>query len=399
MKYRTPLLLALGISILANSLAYGQSGRRRRPKRQASTDGVVAQAIAESKKTGQPIFAVSVAKTCTACAALRKTMETDERLKSTLSHYVYLQIDVTDADFPTWNRKYPRERNATPAWHVVSSRGRKVESGMGAPSGEELNQILLVSLEKTGRLPSAETVQKLVAAAKVAAAHLQSDRQQEALAAMVPVRDDFALFADSLMMVEGGQQVLQVAAKLAEYGEQEINSLAEQVASGGGWSTALALAQARQSLGMLPALDEKLKPLEKQFDSDKANKKLHRAATDLLRAEAMMVAGEQPKKAESALKKVITRYPNSEAATIAARLLTHGVSAKKTQVTRSKTQPKSDEDLREWTDRTGKYTIRASFVSTDGKQVRLKRSNGKIISVPISKLNAAGQQYLAELSQ
>ena len=391
MKFRFVVVSTIAVCLLDSSIGMGQSGSRSKAKGESANDSPISLAFNESKKTGMPIFALSVAKTCPVCASLMKTMKEDEALQPTLKQFVYLQMDVKDQDFSSWRRKYPPEKNATPAWQVVSARGQQLESGVGDLSGEELKQLLQVSLEKAGRVPSPETMQKLSAAAKAAQDYLQSGQESAALAAMLPVRDEFMLFADGLSMSAEGQEILHVADKLVEIGQKRLQKLSDQVGSENGWMMALALAQARQSLGMLPALQQDLEGVEEQFTADRTNSKLYRAAKDLLEAEALMVAGdEHPKKVELALKRVITRYPNTEAATAAAKLMTKGIEAKTAEVA----LPKAGTQYRNWTDSTGKFTIQASLVSFDKKQVRLKQKNGKVISVPISKLNQEAQQYL-----
>jgi SLA1 homology domain 1, SHD1 len=48
-------------------------------------------------------------------------------------------------------------------------------------------------------------------------------------------------------------------------------------------------------------------------------------------------------------------------------------------------------DLRVWTDATGKHTVKAEFVKLDGDKVVLKREDGKVVELPLSKLNKFSQ--------
>jgi len=54
---------------------------------------------------------------------------------------------------------------------------------------------------------------------------------------------------------------------------------------------------------------------------------------------------------------------------------------------------------RTWTDATGKYKIEAELVEVKGKDVVLKKSNGSTVTVPISKLSKADQEFLAKRSR
>jgi len=51
---------------------------------------------------------------------------------------------------------------------------------------------------------------------------------------------------------------------------------------------------------------------------------------------------------------------------------------------------------REWGDATGKYTIEATFVDYNDGNVRLKKQDGSMVSVPLSKLRLADQQFVAK---
>ena len=52
--------------------------------------------------------------------------------------------------------------------------------------------------------------------------------------------------------------------------------------------------------------------------------------------------------------------------------------------------------LRTWKDATGKFSVQAVLVRVLGKQVLLRRTDNKEISVPIAKLSATDRQYLKD---
>jgi len=54
-------------------------------------------------------------------------------------------------------------------------------------------------------------------------------------------------------------------------------------------------------------------------------------------------------------------------------------------------------ELHTWTDESGKYKIDAEFVAVEGANVRLKRRDGRNLSLPIAKLSKPDQKYLKEL--
>ena len=52
---------------------------------------------------------------------------------------------------------------------------------------------------------------------------------------------------------------------------------------------------------------------------------------------------------------------------------------------------------RTWRDRSGKYSVVAALVSFDDKEVRLKKENGKVVSVPIRRLDKESQRLIDQL--
>lgn len=54
---------------------------------------------------------------------------------------------------------------------------------------------------------------------------------------------------------------------------------------------------------------------------------------------------------------------------------------------------------REWTDKTGVFTVEAELVEVAGTTVRLKKSDGTIIAVPLQRLSITDQQYLKSLNK
>ena len=54
---------------------------------------------------------------------------------------------------------------------------------------------------------------------------------------------------------------------------------------------------------------------------------------------------------------------------------------------------------RTWTDATGQFTVQATFVSLTGDKVDLRRTDGQMITVPLSRLSAPDQAYVRSLDR
>ena len=51
-------------------------------------------------------------------------------------------------------------------------------------------------------------------------------------------------------------------------------------------------------------------------------------------------------------------------------------------------------DVRTWTDSTGAYTVQAELVGETAGTVQLRRTDGRIVSLPLERLSAADQAYM-----
>jgi outer membrane protein assembly factor BamB len=58
--------------------------------------------------------------------------------------------------------------------------------------------------------------------------------------------------------------------------------------------------------------------------------------------------------------------------------------------------PAAEAQLRDWTDATGKYGVRAAFVELKDGRVWLKKTDGTTVGVPLAKLSAADQAWVAQ---
>lgn len=51
-------------------------------------------------------------------------------------------------------------------------------------------------------------------------------------------------------------------------------------------------------------------------------------------------------------------------------------------------------DVRTWNDDTGKFSAAAKLISADWQEVKLERTNGKVVTVPISRLSDADRRFV-----
>lgn len=59
--------------------------------------------------------------------------------------------------------------------------------------------------------------------------------------------------------------------------------------------------------------------------------------------------------------------------------------------------PATTSQIREWTDATGEFSIKAEFVKLADEKVHLKRADGKLLEVAFKRLSSADQQFVRSL--
>ncbi len=57
------------------------------------------------------------------------------------------------------------------------------------------------------------------------------------------------------------------------------------------------------------------------------------------------------------------------------------------------------ENVRTWTDKTGQFKVEATFLGVEGTTVRLQRSDGRSMSIPLDRLSAQDQAHVRQLQQ
>jgi hypothetical protein len=124
--------------------------------------------------------------------------------------------------------------------------------------------------------------------------------------------------------------------------------------------------------------------------ADAAAAKVVRKRQETAAAATLRIAKSWRSKGEKNLankwyKKVIATYPDTAAAAEARKVL--GIAP-----------PPPKPELRTWVDITGKFRIKATLIEVKAGVAQLRRDNGKILTLRVSQLSAADQQYIAKIT-
>jgi hypothetical protein len=358
------------------------------PAKDAALSYNLADAVSEVKKTKRPMFAVSYSNTCPICQGLLKLLDTEESLRPITAQFVHARINVESPEFRTWERRYPRPSTAIPGVYVVDSDGKALVLKAGGQSVDELQLMLTESLEQMGRLPDAELLQALTEAAEEARPAVEAGEFQRAMAVLKPVEPDLARVYDSLALIPEGKRIRAVVDSIVSHAEENLQR-AEMASPPDPWKSAWLITSTAGDFGQLPPVKEKSDEAKARFSETAAQKRLLQQAQELHRAQVLF-SQDRSTKGQAALKRVITKFPGTAAAQQAAALLV-GKSAE--------ASVSSTGAMRKWTDRTGKFSVDAEFLGTTGDVVRLKRADGKILSVPLAKLSDESKQFVSTQAQ
>jgi hypothetical protein len=144
---------------------------------------IVEHTLAAANQAGKPLFVVAGATWCGPCKQLEKEMTTNSSVQAKAKYFVYLHIDVDDAEQKrVWQNHYPNPINGIPMLFFVRSDGTLVHTQSGAPQGEGLIRFLDEQLTKAGRQLTDEQLQSMQKAVDEAKSLASEKRYTGALA-------------------------------------------------------------------------------------------------------------------------------------------------------------------------------------------------------------------------
>ena len=385
----TSRLAIVSLVLVSASDSQAQSASR---SGSASQGMSVAQAIRQAQQTGQPIFAVAGANHCPACKVLLNTLRTDESLHPLINEFVALKINAQSDDYARWKQFFPPERSAIPALFIVTPQGKQLFGKVGALPSQNLNDIMLTSLEKAGRYPTKEQWQQIAEALESAEELLQDGKAEEAIALLQPLLEGMTRLGSLVEYTAPGRKAKALVEQFEQKQQVAFDEALTEFSRQRDLPTALRLVAAERLGTLFPQLRRHIQAEMKRISSSASDRKLLCQARDLHEAVALSEQEGSKRKAVAALKRVVKRHPGSPAAAQAEqhlRSLGEGTSD-------ASAKSASEQPLRTWSDKTGRFSIKARLLEVVGDRVRLQQADGKLLSIRISQLDEAGRRYIAE---
>lgn len=320
-------------------------------------------------------------------------LNTDRSIAPIVAQFVPLKVDTDGGNFGAWANKYRHEGNAIPILYVVRANGELAYAKSGSKQGDELPRFLLEHLATAGTIFNDVQLAALKTVVEEAKSSLAGQDPAAAVRRFESVRKlgplgklgshaTVAKEADALYL------------ELVELGRSTLAKAQEQLASDEPFNGVLGVVASQRVYGKLPELKKELKAAEAELNRSPKWKDEARLAELLDRALLQAETKEAKPGAKpptAGLTGIVTKFPGTPAAKLAAAKLTE-LGAEVPAGTTAAAQGV----VRTWSDASGKFRVEAQFVELADGKVRLQRTDGQVISVPLDRLSPADQAFVAE---
>jgi hypothetical protein len=348
----------------------------------------VEEALKLSRESGKPLLIVSGRLTCGNTKAVLGYIQ-DPALAPALAPYQYVFVDVDGAEGGVCQKKFGYLGNTLPYVYIVRSDGEKLYDHFGFLQGNEFRDALLSMLAKAGKALSEKETALVTKALEDAKRARKNGDLAEAVKSLLPLKKVGPL-GSIPSFVGPGLEANKLVAELTAEGKNMLKKVDEECAEGEPTLDAmLVYVKARRAFAALPTLKADLIAAGRKYDHRRSSADLLAQAAALDRAE-VAAAAHDTKKAADAFKKIVSAYPDTEAAKRAAEQL------KKLSEDGAETPAASDSKsvFRTWSDTTGQFKVKARLAGVEDGKASFETEDGRKMRVPLAKLSEADRQFL-----
>ncbi len=183
----------------------------------------------------------------------------------------------------------------------------------------------------------------------------------------------------------------QLVAQLTEEGKAALKEADEKLSSGAeAFAAALAYAKARRVYTPLTTLKTELNAASRKYERMRDLADTFRQAEAVNRAQAMAALPHGKGKAAEAFQRIVSTYPESEAAKLAAKELEKLADAGVKPSIKETPKP----EQRTWADATGRFNVKARCRGVKDGDAVLETDDGRILRVPVEKLSEEDREFL-----
>ena len=322
--------------------------------------------------------------------------------------YIQLVFDVRTSGGQGWMQRFstPNDLGVVPSLYVIRADLKKLyvlpPHSSGPIKAVHIDRTLKVFAKDAGLVLDDSTAAKLKLIVQEATAALHSNDHQLAVELFAPLKKlgklgSLGSFAKPAMDAD------ELAAKLIEKGRQELHDSEDALFDDPeDFETAMRLATV--SRVYQPLIQEEVKKVVRKARKNAKVKVPFKQAEQIDRAIAMLPTKNGTKKANKALRKVVSRYPGTPAADYVEKRFEQLVGEPLNEA-----DPENDKGngpavadaekidtavLRTWTSKNGQFTIRAKLIGVKEQKAGLEMPDGTVKWVPLDKLSDEDIKFL-----
>jgi TolA-binding protein len=342
-----------------------------------------------SRESGRPMLIVAGRHTCGLTQAVLKRLE-EPALTPLVSQFVYVFINVDEAEGTKCQQKYGHPGDMLPFVYVVGTNGEKLFSHSGIMESEELRQLLTTQAEKIGKNLSSKELTLLKKAVEDAKrAHTKGDLGA-AVKALLTVKK-LGPLGNFDSHAKPAVEANKLVAQWTEEGKAVLKEVDQKLSDGNAtFEAALAYARAKRTLAPLTTLKADLTAAARKYQRLPDFADTLRQAEALDRAQIAAASSHDTKKAAAAFQRIISTYPDTAAAKLAAEELKKSGD----EGGDAAAAPAAKPALRTWTDASGRFTVKARARGVKDGKLSLETEDGSVIQVPLAKLSEADRKSL-----
>jgi hypothetical protein len=235
--------------------------------------------------------------------------------------FVPLKVETDGEDWGKWASEYPHEGNSIPIIYIIRADGQRMYGRSGGLPGDALPQLMTQQLAQAGRIFNDHEfalLEKSLAAANKAIADGDIHAAVKTITGIRKLGPPGNLGSFAKAAVEADALVK----KLTEQGKTRLDEAKQKIAAGNPpFETVLALAETDRVFGLLPDLKNELSAAIRDLRKDAALRTTLEQAEALDKAKGLLALGGGKTRAAGALKHIISRWPDTPAAKLAAEQL------------------------------------------------------------------------------
>ena len=311
-----------------------------------------------------------------------------------MAQFVPLKVETKGEVWSKWVTKYRFEGKGIPIIYIIRADGKMLYGKSGAMRNEALMKFMQERLAESGRAFN-EKEYELLASTLDEVEKLRSNGDMFGAVRRLSVLSklgkpgQFGGHSTIAGRADGVVKEL-IATATIELKEAEEKIAEEETRFDG----ALKLAQTKRLYSTLPEVGPKVIAAYRKAERNADYKEAITQANQADRANAALRLRSGKKSAVTAFTRLIQRNPGKPVAAYAKARLAE-ITGEPVADDPPSARPASPE-YRTWTSSGGGFKIEAVLVSVTDGVAQLKRRNGKILLVPLSKLSAADRKFAAK---